>query len=81
MIGLEPGFIRVLANIAERKMNFLGDVVKAGSLRISVSGNAIGCTAASIFWCTDDVDFLEGFGFCMRMRFTILTGFKLWDFN
>ena len=55
MIGLEPGFIRVLANIAERKMNFLGDVVKAGSLRIST----VGCTCfvgtpASIFWCTDD---------------------------
>eukprot|EP00439_Symbiodinium_sp_Y106_P069811 s1006_g12.t1 len=26
--GMEPGFIRLLANIAERKMNFLGDVVK-----------------------------------------------------
>ncbi|CAE7656954.1 unnamed protein product [Symbiodinium sp. CCMP2592] len=26
--GMEPGFIRLLTNIAERKMNFLGDVVK-----------------------------------------------------
>ncbi|CAE7482942.1 GORK, partial [Symbiodinium natans] len=26
--GMEPGFIRLLANISERKMNFLGDVVK-----------------------------------------------------
>ena len=29
---MEPGFIRLLANIAERKMNFLGDVVKAVTL-------------------------------------------------
>ena len=28
--GLNPSFIRALANITERKMNFLGDVFKAG---------------------------------------------------